>query len=442
MNNTSSHLLNSIKSFFLQFLPKDREERLIFFLCILVYLPLGLYILYHTSIIDYPFPLTNIFFEFDNTLIYHVGTTATFKHPLMVYVTMPILYLGDILVIYFPKVKGILLVLNSNILISLSIVYVFRYLKDIVEISKSQIYYITIFFCLCNTCVYLSFTTESYPYALFLLSFTLWYFSIQIKMERKLDHLSVIFLAVLTGGLTITNGAKIIAASLFSGERIKRHFYRIGIVSVLFFLMSILGIILYSKIESEYKNEPINYKIMIQNLEAWSIHNDSASGNNSMKISDQFFGSPILMPKMIINKVERQRRDIPTITINQYKINIDFYNNYFYRILLLIFYSGILYCCWLNRTNKFLWMILSMFSIDFIIHIVMKYALHESFIYSGHWIFILPIIISWGIKKMNIKQIRVFNVTFILLAFFFLLNNILRLYDFILLAQKYYPPVS
>lgn len=87
-------------------------------------------------------------------------------------------------------------------------------------------------------------------------------------------------------------------------------------------------------------------------------------------------------------------------------------------------------------------MILSMFSIDFIIHIVMKYALHESFIYSGHWIFILPIIISWGIKKMNIKQIRVFNVTFILLAFFFLLNNMLRLYDFILLAQKYYPPVS
>ena len=54
---------------------------------------------------------------------------------------------------------------------------------------------------------------------------------------------------------------------------------------------------------------------------------------------------------------------------------------------------------WVLRKERIVWILLGMFSVDLTIHVAFRWALDEAWIFSPHWIWIMPIIIGCGVKK-------------------------------------------
>ena len=63
-------------------------------------------------------------------------------------------------------------------------------------------------------------------------------------------------------------------------------------------------------------------------------------------------------------------------------------------IIILFFLSGI----WTGRKNKFLWLVMSYFALDMVLHIGLGFGINEVYIMSAHWIYALPIATAFLIK--------------------------------------------
>ena len=59
-------------------------------------------------------------------------------------------------------------------------------------------------------------------------------------------------------------------------------------------------------------------------------------------------------------------------------------------VLILVFWSY-----FKNFKNKFVQILMLSFFVDIIIHCVLKFGLHTSYIYGGHFIFVVPMMLGW-----------------------------------------------
>ncbi len=66
-------------------------------------------------------------------------------------------------------------------------------------------------------------------------------------------------------------------------------------------------------------------------------------------------------------------------------------------IIILLFLSGI----WTGRKNKFLWLVMSYFALDMVLHIGLGFGINEVYIMSAHWIYALPIATAFLIKGVK-----------------------------------------
>jgi len=65
----------------------------------------------------------------------------------------------------------------------------------------------------------------------------------------------------------------------------------------------------------------------------------------------------------------------------------------------LLFLSGI----WYGRKSKYLWLVLSYFALDMVLHIGLGFGINEVYIMTAHWIYALPIAMGFLIKNAPIR---------------------------------------
>ena len=105
------------------------------------------------------------------------------------------------------------------------------------------------------------------------------------------------------------------------------------------------------------------------------------------------------------------------------------YNNPFlYSVEALIVFLTLL-GIWFGRRSKFLWMCLSGVAFDALIHVVLGFGLNEIYIMSAHWIFIIPIAISYIFRRLNDGFPIGLKVSMALRCIIFLLTLHLYLYN-------------
>ena len=61
-------------------------------------------------------------------------------------------------------------------------------------------------------------------------------------------------------------------------------------------------------------------------------------------------------------------------------------------IILLLTAIGI----WCGRRSRFLWLALSFFGFDMMIHLVLGFGINEIFIMAPHWLFVLPLSVAYA----------------------------------------------
>jgi hypothetical protein len=104
-------------------------------------------------------------------------------------------------------------------------------------------------------------------------------------------------------------------------------------------------------------------------------------------------------------------------------------------VLVLVFWSY-----FKNFKNKFVQILMLSFFVDIIIHCVLKFGVHTSYIYGGHFIFVVPMMLGWlffGYK--NSPKMLSFLTVFVGILFVFLIaNNVYRMEEFFWFLEQNY----
>ena len=70
-------------------------------------------------------------------------------------------------------------------------------------------------------------------------------------------------------------------------------------------------------------------------------------------------------------------------------------NYVFEAMILILFVIGI----WYGRHERIVWMTLTMFLFDMILHVGMNFASADVYIMTAHWAFVIPVCIAFTLKK-------------------------------------------
>jgi len=423
-----SFIKTKIINFFKLIFPSTYTELAVFLFFIICYGILGSYIALHYRIIfDSRIPW-DAYFSFDNKSILMTGGSFE-RHPLSYYFFNWIREFS--LFISGGKMDAnfrLTLAWLSNIIITLNIVQVFKYLKNIICLPLWLSVLILLFFGVFSTNIILSFTPENFTYTLFLLSLYNYYAAIKLRKEEKTPAIALSLAGITIGGLTITNFVKVFIPLLFE-KNLFRDWRKFGNAVFRITVATICFVLLYlNRIDFKYQN------IFSKTNQQYEKFSNVESMPTWDMILSFFFGGNILFPGFIISDKHNMKGfDFKGLYMDLYSSTFPYF---FVAILLtLIIWS---YCK--NFRNKWVQVIAISFFVDIVIHCVMRFGLHTSSIYGGHFVFVYPLLLGWLFYayRSSPKIMSVLTLTVLLLFVYLLANNLFRMAEFFWFMETYY----
>ncbi|MDR6459981.1 hypothetical protein J2786_003104 [Chryseobacterium vietnamense] len=423
-----SYIKTKITHFFKLVFPSTYTELAVFLFFIVCYGILGSYIALHYRIIfDNRIPW-DAYFSFDNRSILMTGGSFE-RHPLSYYFFNWIREFS--LFISGGKMDAnfrLTLAWLSNIIITLNIVQIFKYLKNIIQLPLWLSLLIIMFFGTFSTNIILSFTPENFTYTLFLLSLYNYYAAIKLRKEEKIPATALSLAGITIGGLTITNFVKVFIPLIFEKD-LFRSWKKFGNAAIRVAVAIICFVLLYlNRIDFNYQNI---FSKTNQQYEKFSNVNSMPTWDMILSF---FFGGNILFPGFIMSNKHNMKG------FNFKGLYMDLYSSplpYFFIAILLILIS---WSYIKNFKNKWVQVIAISFLADIVIHCVMRFGLHTSYIYGGHFVFAYPLLLGWlFFAYRSSPKIMSFLTAIVLILFVYLLaNNIFRMTEFFWFMENYY----
>lgn len=415
-------------NFFKIIFPSSYSELGVFIFFILSYGILGWYIaLDYRIIFDSRIPWDS-YFSFDNRSIVMTGGSFE-RHPLSYYffnwVRELALYISD------GKTNAVFrlaLAWFSNLAVSLSILQVFKYLKNIIKLPNSISLLIIFFFGFFSTNILLSFTPENFTYTLFFLTLYNHYSAIKLKKGKKIPALALTLGGITIGGLTITNIIKVFVPILFEKDLFK-NWKKFGGAVLRVSITCICFILLYlNRINFKYEH------IFDQTNRQYEKFSNVKSTPTWDMIASFFLGGNILFPSFII-------RDKHNMKGFDYKALImDVYSSWIPYVFISIILTFTIWSYIRNFKNKLVQVLMISFFIDIIIHCIMKFGLHTSYIYGAHFVFVFPLLLGWLFYsyRSSPKILSFLMVTTGILLLYLSINNYFRMTEFFQFMNQYY----
>lgn len=75
------------------------------------------------------------------------------------------------------------------------------------------------------------------------------------------------------------------------------------------------------------------------------------------------------------------------------------WNYLFEGMIVVLFITGV----WCGRKERLMWMVMSMFLFDMLLHVGLNFASADVYIMTAHWAFVIPIAVAYLIKKTTIS---------------------------------------
>ena len=113
-----------------------------------------------------------------------------------------------------------------------------------------------------------------------------------------------------------------------------------------------------------------------------------ATSSRTLSIIENLMGESIQLHQDYVLQDELRHRPM--------FVNYRYAFNYIVEALIIIlFLAGI----WAGRKSRYLWLVMSYFGLDMLLHIGLGFGLNEVYIMTGHWIYALPIAIGFLLKE-------------------------------------------
>lgn len=333
---------------------------------------------------------------------------------------------------------------------------------------------------------------DHFALSMFMLILTLYVAGRKMKAHHPFTKWQTILFFIVTAGISLNNGIKIFLANLFVngkkfwkpanlliavilpsvliwiGARLEwKHFERPNYIarqqikakndSTLRAKMyiafrdttSLKDSVAIQKAYDQLVKQKIQAKYARDHKKAWNLHKgkpiDKTEFGQWTDIStprwaslvENIFGEPIQLHQDYTLKDVLVNR--PVIVEYRYA-----FNYVIEAIIALLFLLGII-CGTLNvncshkpqssdlNPQRFLWLALSFFGFDMLIHFVLGFGLNEAYIMSPHWLFIITIAIGYLVKRVSeTRMYRPLQVLLLLLTVYLLVWNGILYADYLL----------
>jgi len=421
--------MNKILSFLKSVFPSTKTELLIFLFFVLLYGANAWFIAENFRIIyDDRIPWDG-YFSFDNRAIIQTGGGFE-RHPLSNYFFDQIrnfaLWISGN---RYDSVFRLVLALFSTIVISLANVQIFKYLNNIIQLPLKISLLILAFYGLFVTNILLSFTPETYTYTLLFLSIFNYYSAKKIKEEKPISFGATIFGSVFIGGLTITNIVKVYIPFLFE-KKIFWDWKKIG-MAVAKIATSVVVFVFLFLLRLDF-----NFQNFLNKTEE---QYDKFSKPKVTPLWDMiyswFFGGNILFSNYEIRDYHNKDK-----TFYYKALFMDVYTSFVPYLFIGIVLLMMIWSVFKNCKNKLVWILVITFLFDVLVHCVLKFGLHTSYIYGGHFVFVYPLLLGWLFFSYREKRtsISLLYGLLLIMTVYLGLNNYYRLTEFYQFLETYY----
>jgi hypothetical protein len=377
------------------------------------------------------------------------------RHPLLPYLMYLPYGLNQIL-ISLTGINGALYVAAVIILFFgfCTTIILYRILHELIGIGRWDATLLTVFFFSLAYVLVTYIATDHFGISLFLILWSVYLIGKASKEGRVLSTWKSVLLVLLTAGVTLTNGAKVLAAELIARGKGFFHWRYFFIACGCLLLTVGLGlweerVYVYPKEQAEKKYFQEHKAEMIQKAREnheryknapWVIHKGKPFGKGSIlkwtdkttsrweTLKENVFGESLqLHDDYVLDDVLNSGR--PVLLSYHYPWN------YAVEVLLvLLLLAGI--CC--GFRERLLWMCLLGIVPDALMHIGLGFAINEIYIMSAHWIYIFPIAMAY-LLKVNSQQLIANSVRslIVLLTVYLLIHNV-----WLIVEWTQQPPVS
>ena len=422
-------LLNKFLSFLKIVFPSTKTEAFIFLFFVVVYGANAWFIAQNFSIIyDNRIPW-DAYFSFDNRAIVQTGGGFE-RHPLSN-------YFFDVIRDFAMWISGnrynsdfrLVLALLSTIVISLANVQIFKYLNNIIQLPLKISLLVLAFYGLFVTNILLSFTPETYTYTLLFLSVFNYYSAKRINEDKRISFGASILGSVFIGGFTITNIVKVYIPFLFE-KKIFWNWRKIGIaVSKMAVSAGVFIFLFLLRLDFNVQN------FFSKTGEQYDKFSKPKVTPLWDMISSWFLGGNILFSNYEIRDYHNKDK-----TFYYKALFMDVYSSVVPYLFVAIILLMTIWAVFKNHKNKLVWMLVITFLFDVLIHCILKFGLHTSYIYGGHFVFVYPLLIGWlffSFKERKLPLTFLYG-TLLILTVYLGFTNFYRMSEFYQFLETYY----
>ena len=300
---------------------------------------------------------------------YHFIGMASFRHPLLGLITAPLSLFGQRLseLGVWPYWCFILAVFAAVMAGAVFLVY--SILKAVHGSGRGEAAAGAALFASFSYTWLLAGCPESFPLACLALLLTLRWGLPPRSSDGMTATIGWYALAILNGGITLSNAAKVILAFLaahgFTRRRIARIALVCAIAAAVGLCIILLRYLLYWFTHGETK-AALSYGLInsISHIHGFDLR-------TYLSLVASFFTEPIIThgDSLTENILSRP------------------YETLLAPISVAALYVAAAFGAWRARRQPLVKMVLAMFSVDFMLHLIMRWGLNEGHIYCGHWFF-------------------------------------------------------
>lgn len=400
-------------------------------------------------------------------------TYQVFRHPLLAWMAYPLFLLNNGLIALTGYnlvqflLAALLLVCNSY-----SVVFLYRIFKEIIGVRRDDAILLTAFFYGFAHIMVASIVADHFTLSMFLLLLTLYIAGRWMREGREMTILQTLVLFVVTAGVTLSNGVKILIDALFvNGKRFFRPKYLLLAVilpAALLWLFAVWENQTYIVPKEKAQRIAQQEKARVAREQAYQEFMDTTSIMNpeeKQRVFEKQYqqrlrkeakarwesmhkGMPIQSKNVFMRWTDVTSPRWDSMVENLFGESLMLHQDHLledtmgsrpmivrYRwwicyavegVIVLLWLTGL----WLGRKSRFLWMAMAGLAFDMVIHLVLGFGLNEVYIMASHWAFVLPIGIAFLLKSPHLRRLT--SYILLLLTIFLWLYNGVLLVDYLL----------
>ena len=396
-----------------------------------------------------------------------------YRHPLLAFFVYPLYWLN----------RGLLLLTGLNLMQVVvaalllfsafySFIFMLRIARDIIGVSLTDsVLLATLLFSFAYVLIAAA-VPDHFMLSMLMLLLTLYVCGRLQQSGRRLSAVQTVLLFILTAGISLNNGIKTYLAALFTNGRRFFH-WRFLLLGVILPCALMWG---FARVEYKHfvwPKEMARHELKMKKdrevrQQVAKAFADTASVKDSATVAA---GVKAIMNKRAKEKYRRDHQKIwnrntgkpmakgefmrwtdistsrwQTAVENLFGESLQLHEDYVlgdvlrnrpvivhYRwwgnymveaVLVALLLTGI----WCGRRSRFLWMAMSFFALDLLLHMGLGFGINEVYIMTPHWVYVLPIAIGYLLKHSANRWLRVVIAG---LAAYLLVWNLALLVEFL-----------